>query len=180
MPESKKGRIAGVNGNMLTVEFETAVTQNEVAYAVLGDLRLKSEVIRVRGQRADLQVFESTDGLKVGDIVEFTDDLLCAELGPGLLKKVYDGLQNPLDKLAEKSGFFLQRGVYLDPLEADSEWDFTPIAKAGDVLTAGDRIGSVPEGIFTHYIMLPFAFQGSWKVLSVVPAGKYKIRDTMA
>jgi len=180
MPEIKKGRIAGVNGNLLTVEFETAVTQNEVAYAVLGDLRLKSEVIRVRGQRADLQVFESTDGLKVGDIVEFTDDLLCAELGPGLLKKVYDGLQNPLDKLAEKSGFFLQRGVYMDPLESDSEWDFTPIAKAGDVLKAGDRIGSVPEGIFTHYIMLPFSYLGSWKVLSVAPAGKYKIHDAMA
>ena len=180
MPEIKKGRIAGVNGNMLTVEFETAVTQNEVAYAILGDLRLKSEVIRVRGQRADLQVFESTDGLKVGDTVEFTDDLLCAELGPGLLKKVYDGLQNPLDKLAEKSGFFLQRGVYMDPLENDSEWEFTPIAKAGDTLTAGDRIGSVPEGIFTHYIMLPFAFLGSWKLTSVAPAGKYKIRQVIA
>ena len=180
MPDIKKGRIAGVNGNLLTVEFETSVTQNEVAYAILGDLRLKAEVIRVRGQRADLQVFESTDGLKVGDIVEFTDDLLCAELGPGLLKKVYDGLQNPLDKLAEKSGFFLQRGVYMEPLESDSEWDFTPIAKVGDVLNAGDRIGSVPEGIFTHYIMLPFAFLGSWKVLSVAPAGKYKIHDTMA
>jgi len=180
MPDIKKGRIAGVNGNMLTVEFDTAVTQNEVAYAILGDLRLKSEVIRVRGQRADLQVFESTTGLKVGDLVEFTGDLLCAELGPGLLKKVYDGLQNPLDKLAEESGFFLQRGVYMDPLEEDSEWDFTPIAKAGDVLFAGDRIGSVPEGIFTHYIMLPFAFLGSWKVVSVAPAGKYKIRDTMA
>ena len=180
MPEIKKGRIAGVNGNLLTVEFETAVTQNEVAYAILGDLRLKSEVIRVRGQRADLQVFESTDGLKVGDTVEFTGDLLCAELGPGLLKKVYDGLQNPLDKLAGKSGFFLQRGVYLDPLENDSEWEFTPIAKAGDTLVAGDRIGSVPEGIFTHYIMLPFAFLGSWKLTSVAPAGKYKIRQVIA
>ena len=180
MPDIKKGRIAGVNGNMLTVEFETAVTQNEVAYALLGNLRLKAEVIRVRGQRADLQVFESTDGLKVGDIVEFTDDLLCAELGPGLLKKVYDGLQNPLNDLAEQSGFFLQRGVYLPPLESDVLWDFTPIAKAGDVLKAGDRIGSVPEGIFTHYIMLPFAYLGSWKVVSVVPAGQYRIHDEIA
>lgn len=180
MPDIKKGRIVGVNGNMLTVEFETSVTQNEVAYAILGDLRLKSEVIRVRGQRADLQVFESTDGLKVGDTVEFTDDLLCAELGPGLLKKVYDGLQNPLNRLAEKSGFFLQRGVYLDPLDSDTEWDFTPIARPGDVLFAGDRVGSVPEGIFTHYIMLPFAFPGGWKVISVAPAGKYRIHDAMA
>ncbi|MBO5724439.1 MAG: V-type ATP synthase subunit A, partial [Lentisphaeria bacterium] len=119
-------------------------------------------------------------GLKVGDMVEFTDDLLCAELGPGLLKKVYDGLQNPLNDLAEQSGFFLQRGVYLSPLEEDVLWDFTPLAKEGDVLCAGDRIGSVPEGIFTHYIMLPFAYLGSWKVVSVVPAGKYKIHDEIA
>ncbi|MBO7146939.1 MAG: V-type ATP synthase subunit A [Lentisphaeria bacterium] len=180
MTDNNKGHIVGVNGNLLTVEFDTAVTQNEVAYAVLGDIRLKAEVIRVRGQRADLQVFEGTEGLKVGDPIEFTDDLLSAELGPGLLTKVFDGLQNPLNKLAEKSGFFLQRGIYMDPLEYDSEWDFTPIAKPGDTLFAGDRIGFVPEGIFKHYIMLPFSFLGSWEVISVAPAGKYNLRACMA
>lgn len=180
MPDINTGRIVGVNGNMLTVEFETAVTQNEVAYAVLGNLRLKSEVIRVRGQRADLQVFESTGGLKVGDTVEFTNDLLCAELGPGLLTQVYDGLQNPLNLLAEKAGFFLQRGRYLEPLSNETEWEFTPLAKEGDVLFAGDRVGSVPEGIFTHSIMLPFAFAGAWKVKKAAAAGKYRIHDEVA
>ncbi len=178
--ENNRGHIVGVNGNMLTVEFDTAVTQNEVAYAILGEIRLKAEVIRVRGQRADLQVFEDTGGLKIGDSIEFTNHLLSVELGPGLLTKVFDGLQNPLDKLAEKSGFFLQRGLYMNPLENDSVWAFTPIAKAGDTLLAGDRIGSVPEGIFKHYIMLPFSFPGSWEVTSVVPAGTYNLHACVA
>ncbi|MDD5599851.1 MAG: hypothetical protein PHV82_18050, partial [Victivallaceae bacterium] len=122
MQDSNTGRIVGVNGNMLTVEFDTHVTQNEVAYAILGEERLKCEVIRVRGRRADLQVFESTNGLTVGSKIEFTDELLSVELGPGLLTRVFDGLQNPLNALAEKSGFFLQRGVYLPALDYDSEW----------------------------------------------------------
>ena len=180
MPENNKGRIVGVNGNLLTVEFDTSVIQNEVAYVILGDLRLKAEVIRVRGNRADLQVFESTNGIKVGDMVEFTSALLSVTLGPGLLKQVFDGLQNPLNKLAEQSGFFLQRGVYLDAFDTQAVWDFTPMAKAGDKLRAGDYIGYVPEGIFKHYIMLPFAFRGVWTLESVNAAGPYKACDTVA
>ena len=180
MPETQKGRIKGVNGNLVTVEFDTAVMQNEVAYAIVGDKRLKGEVIRVRGNRADLQIYESTAGLKIDDPVEFSGEMLSVALGPGLLTKVYDGLQNPLNLLAEKAGFFLQRGLYLDALDMDSVWDFTPIAKPGDKLVAGDYIGSVPEGIFTHYIMLPFRFNGSWEVVSVAPAGPRKITDTVA
>jgi V/A-type H+-transporting ATPase subunit A len=180
MPETQKGRIKGVNGNLVTVEFDTAVMQNEVAYAIIGDKRLKGEVIRVRGNRADLQIYESTAGLKIDDPVEFSGDMLCVALGPGLLTKVYDGLQNPLNLLAEKAGFFLQRGLYLDALDMESVWDFTPIAKPGDKLAAGDYIGSVPEGIFTHYIMLPFRFAGTWEVLSVAPAGPRKLSDTVA
>ena len=180
MPELQKGRIKGVNGNLVTVEFDTAVMQNEVAYAIVGDKRLKGEVIRVRGNRADLQIYESTAGLRIDDPVEFSGDMLCVALGPGLLTKVYDGLQNPLNLLAEKAGFFLQRGLYLDALDMESVWDFTPIARPGDKLVAGDYIGSVPEGIFTHYIMLPFRFAGTWEVVSVVPAGPRKISDTVA
>lgn len=181
MLENKKmGRIVGVNGNLLTVEFDSQVTQNEVAFAVLGDVRLKCEVIRVRGSRADLQIFESSAGLKVGDSVEFTDTLLSVKLGPGLLTQVYDGLQNPLPKLAEKAGFFLQRGLYMDPLDYSSTWEFTPMAKVGDKLSASDRLGYVPEGIFKHYIMLPFAFQGTWEVTQIAPKGVYKLTDTMA
>lgn len=181
MLENKKmGRIVGVNGNLLTVEFDTSVTQNEVAYAIVGDSRLKCEVIRVRGSRADLQIFESSAGLKVGDAVEFTNALLSVKLGPGLLTQVYDGLQNPLEKLAEQAGFFLKRGLYLDPLDYSSTWEFTPVAKVGDKLSASDKIGWVPEGIFHHYIMLPFAFQGVWEVTEVAPKGVYKLTDTMA
>ena len=180
MLENNTGHIVGVNGNMLTVEFESAVTQNEVAFAVLGDIRLKSEVIRVRGNRADLQVYESTAGLKVGDTVEFTSDLLSVELGPGLLTQVYDGLQNPLNKLAEKSGFFLQRGVYIHALDYDREWEFTPTAKVGDRLTAGSYIGYVPEGIFKHYIMLPFLFRGTWELVEVAEPGPHKLLDCVA
>ena len=180
MLENNTGHIVGVNGNMLTVEFETAVTQNEVAFAVLGDIRLKAEVIRVRGRRADLQVYENTAGLKIGDTVEFTNDLLSVELGPGLLTQVYDGLQNPLNKLAEKSGFFLQRGLYMNALDYERQWEFTPLAKIGDRLTAGSYIGFVPEGIFKHYIMLPFLFRGTWELVDIAAPGSYKLRDCIA
>lgn len=180
MLENNTGHIVGVNGNMLTVEFETAVTQNEVAFAVLGDIRLKAEVIRVRDRRADLQVYENTAGLKIGDTVEFTNDLLSVELGPGLLTQVYDGLQNPLNKLAEKSGFFLQRGLYMNALDYERQWEFTPLAKIGDRLTAGSYIGFVPEGIFKHYIMLPFLFRGTWELVDIAAPGSYKLRDCIA
>ena len=180
MLENNTGHIVGVNGNMLTVEFETAVTQNEVAFTVLGDIRLKAEVIRVRGRRADLQVYENTAGLKIGDTVEFTNDLLSVELGPGLLTQVYDGLQNPLNKLAEKSGFFLQRGLYMNALDYERQWEFTPLAKIGDRLTAGSYIGFVPEGIFKHYIMLPFLFRGTWELVDIAAPGSYRLRDCIA
>lgn len=180
MLENNQGRIVGVNGNMITVRFDTFVTQNEVGYAILGDKRLKCEVIRVRGENADLQVFESTNGLKVNDAVEFTGELLSVDLGPGLLTMVYDGLQNPLDKLAKKSGFFLERGVYLPPLDETLKWDFTPIVKVGDSIGAGDYIGQVPEGIYTHYICAPFDLQSSWQIESIVPAGKYNVKEKIA
>ena len=180
MLDNNLGRITGVNGNLVTVEFDTYVTQNEVAYAILGEKKLKAEVIRVRGRRADLQVFESTVGLKVGDPVEFTDELLSATLGPGLLTQVFDGLQNPLNKLAEKSGFFLERGIYLDALDFDSIWNFTPTAEIGAKLRAGDSIGWVPEGIFEHQIMLPFAFNGVWTLTWVAEPGEYDLKTVIA
>jgi V/A-type H+-transporting ATPase subunit A len=180
MLDSNKGKIVGINGNLLTVEFETYVTQNEVAYAISGEERLKCEVIRVRGKRADLQVFEDAVGLQIGYDVEFTDELLSVELGPGLLTMVFDGLQNPLNALAEKSGFFLQRGLYLPALDYEKEWEFTPSAKKGDKVSAGDQIGSVPEGIFEHRIMAPFTLKGQWDITEIVEKGNYKIGDTVA
>ena len=178
------GKIVGVNGNMIIVAFDGAVAQNEVGYACLEDggkkLRLMSEIVRIRGKFADMQVYESTNGLEIGDTVEFTGDLLTAELGPGLLRQIYDGLQNPLPELAAQCGHFLQRGTYLHALPRDVKWAFTPKAKPGDRLTAGETIGSVPEGIFEHRIMVPFAFQGVYTVKSVKPAGDYTVEEEIA
>ena len=180
MQECNTGKIVGINGNLVSVKFDTAVTQNEVAYAILGDIKLKCEVIRVRGERCDLQIFEDARGLQIGDLIEFTGELLSVTLGPGLLAQVYDGLQNPLNDLAEKSGFFLERGVYLPPLKADSEWDLTPIAKAGDKVNAGDKLACVKEGVFDHYIMAPFTLDATAEVVEVKAAGTYKLSDTIA
>ena len=173
-------KIVGVNGNMLTVEYSRRVIQNEVAFATVGDSKIKCEVIRVRGKYADLQAFENTNGLKVGDLVEFTGELLSVELGPGLLSQVYDGLQNPLKLLAEHSGYFLQRGIYLRALDREVKWHFTPSAVPGTQLVAGDRIGSVPEANITHYIMVPFAWKGVWTIETIAPEGDYTIDEVMA
>ena len=179
------GKIVGVNGNMITVAFENAVAQNEVGYACMqssdGSVqRLMSEIVRIRGTLADMQVFEDTRDLAVNDTVEFSGNLLAAELGPGLLKQIYDGLQNPLPQLAQQCGFFLQRGTYLDALDRQATWAFTPTAKPGDRLTAGEKLGTVPEGIFTHWIMVPFVFRGSYTVKSVAPSGSYTVEQDIA
>ena len=175
------GKIVGVNGNWIRVAFDGAVAQNEVGFAKLASgVELKSEVIRIRGDYAELQVFEDTTGLKAGDEVRFTGELLSVELGPGLLTQVFDGLQNPLPELAEECGFFLQRGKYLPALPRDVKWAFTPVAKVGDVVTGGDTLGTVPEGIFKHRIMVPFKCRGSLTVESIVPAGEHVVEDVVA
>ncbi len=174
-------RIVGVYGNMVIAEASGELVQNSIGYCCREDgAKLLSEVIRIRGNRADLQVFEETRGLKVGDVVELHDQMLSVALGPGLLGQVYDGLQNPLPKLAEETGFFLQPGRYIHGLDTDAEWDFTPTAKAGDRVTAGDTLGTVPEGIFTHQIMVPFDLDGDLTVAGVVKAGKYTIEKEIA
>jgi V/A-type H+/Na+-transporting ATPase subunit A len=176
----KTGHITGVNGNMVSVAYDTSVMQNEVAFVCLADgTRLKSEVIRVRGSQADMQVFENTNGIKVGDKVEFTNQMLSVELGPGLLTQVYDGLQNPLPAMAKES-LFLKRGTYIYPLDEKREWEYTPTAEVGTELTAGDEVGTVPEGIFQHKIMLPFAWSGTWHLTWQAPKGNYNIRTVVA
>ncbi|MEI7900009.1 MAG: V-type ATP synthase subunit A [bacterium] len=165
------GKISGVNGNLLRVDFEGAVGQNEVGYAWVDDTPLMSEVVRIHGRQADLQVFEDTAGLAVGNVVTFTGKMLSVQLGPGLLGQIYDGLQNPLPRLAEKCGFFLQRGTKIEALDPRAVWAFTPVAKAGDRLAAGATLGTVLEGLFTHRIMVPFDFPETATVESIVPAG---------
>ena len=175
-----KGTVVAVNGNMVSVRFDGAVSMNEVGYVKVANTRLKSEVIRIRGDVSQLQVFEITKGITVGDEVEYSGDMLAVELGPGLLGQVYDGLQNPLPQLAAQAGYFLERGVYLDPLSSDKEWEFTPVAKEGDRVERADTLGTVPEGSFTHRIMVPFNLYGNYTVVSIKPAGSYKLKDTIA
>jgi V/A-type H+-transporting ATPase subunit A len=174
------GHITGINGNMITALFDGTVTQNEVGFAVRGRERLKAEVIRVRNNTAYLQVFESTKGLKVGDEVEFSGELLSVTLGPGLLGQIYDGLQNPLPELADKYGFFLPRGVILDALDGKKPWEFTPLANPGDIVRPGSILGSVPETQFVHSILVPFDFPAAMTVESIRPAGACTIRDIVA
>ena len=171
------GKIVAVNGNMITVAFDGAVAQNEVGYAVLGEKRLMAEIVRVRGTRCDMQVFESTTELMVDDRVEFTGDLLAAELGPGILTQVYDGLQNPLPELAREVA---DRENNEEDKKNNRKWDWHPTAQPGARLTAGEELGWVTEGIFHHKIMLPFAFAGVWTVKDLAPAGDYTVVDDIA
>ena len=175
------GRIVSVFGNMVIAEIDGRVVQNSVGYCCRSDgARLLSEVIRVRGRLADLQVFEETRGLRVGDAVEIEDSMLSVTLGPGLLGEVYDGLQNPLWELAAEAGFFLKPGTYIHALSTEKAWDFTPTVAAGATVDAGAALGWVPEGIFQHQIMVPFAWQGRYTVERIAPAGSYTIAHEVA
>ena len=187
------GKIVAVNGNMTSVAFDGAVAQNEVGYIVLGEKRLMAEIVRVRGTVCDMQVFDATTDLMVGDKVEFSGELLAAELGPGMLAQVYDGLQNPLSELAKEAAkisadaeYFLQRGIYLPGLPRDKKWDWHPTAKIGERVSAGDVLGWVTEGIFDnktmpgHKIMVPFAFRGSFTVKELAPEGDYTVVEDIA
>jgi V/A-type H+-transporting ATPase subunit A len=126
------GKVVQVNGNMVTVQTSGAIKMNEIGYITVANkdisTKLKSEVIRIKGNQCDMQVFEDTRGILVGNNVDFTSELLSIDLGPGLLNNVYDGLGNPLEKLAEQSGVFLQRGLYLSSIH-EQEWNFAPVAK---------------------------------------------------
>ena len=175
-----KGKVVAVNGNMISVAFDGVVSLNEVGYVHVAGKKLKSEVIRIRNGQAQLQVYEMTKGISTGDEVEFTGELLSVELGPGLLGQVFDGLQNPLPQLAEQAGYFLERGIYLDAIPDERVWSFTPVAKVGDTVRRGDVLGSVPEGPFSHKIMVPFGMYGNYTVKSIKDAGDYKLKDAVA
>ena len=177
--KTETGYVAGVNGNLIKVHFDGSVRKNEVGYVLVDDKRLKGEVIRINDGVASMQIYEMTNGIKVGDPVEFTGELMSVDLGPGLLTQVYDGLQNPLPQLAEQCGFFLERGVYLDAIP-DRDWEFTPTVAAGDSVKAGSTVGTVPEGLFTHHIMVPFTLKGAdWTVKSIKEKDTYNVHDTI-
>lgn len=171
------GKVKGIISNLVTVEADGPVSQNEICYITIGTVRLMAEVLKVNRDSVFVQVFESTRGLKVGDPVEFTGHMLEVTLGPGMLSRNYDGLQNDLDKM---EGVFLRRGEYNFPLDRERLWDFKPLAKPGDRVEAASWLGEVEENFQPHRIMVPFVMEGTYTVKSVVPAGQYKIEDTIA
>lgn len=172
-----KGIVKGIIANLVIVEADGPVSQNEIAFIDIGETKLMAEVIKVLGASTYTQVFESTRGVKVGDTVEFANHMLEVTLGPGILSRNYDGLQNDLDKM---TGVFLKRGEYTYPLDKEKEWEFTPIVKTGDEVEAGSWLGQVDENNQAHKIMVPFTLEGKYKVKWIADEGKYKIEDTIA
>ena len=171
------GKVSGIVSNLVTVTVDGPVAENELCYIDLSGTRLLAEVIKVNGDKASVQVFESTRGLKNGDSVEFLGRMLEATLGPGLLSSIYDGLQNDLTTM---EGVFLKRGEYTEALDHGKLWEFTPIVKPGDKVVAADWLGEVREGWLPHKIMVPFAFEGEYTVKEVAPAGEYNIDKVVA
>ena len=172
-----KGKVKGVIANMVTLSVDGPVAQNEICYILLDGVRLMAEVIKVVGKDVYVQVFESTRGLKVGAEAEFTGHMLEVTLGPGMLSKNYDGLQNDLDKM---DGVFLRRGQYTYPLDKERQWHFKPLAKVGDAVKASDWLGEVEENYQPLKIMVPFQQEGVCTVKSIVPEGEYTIEQTVA
>ena len=174
---STKGKVTGIVANLVTVAVDGPVAENELCYISVGGEKLLAEVIKVNGDKASVQVFESTRGLRNGDEVEFLGRMLEVTLGPGLLSGIYDGLQNNLRTM---TGVFLKRGEYTEPLDREARWAFTPLAQPGDRVIAADWLGEVKEGWLPHKIMVPFSFRGEYTVKSVAPAGEYTVDQTIA
>lgn len=175
-----KGHVVRAFGNLLQVHFDGDIRQGEVAMVRLGDLELKAEVLEISGQLAKIQVFEDTRGVRHGTPVEFSTQLLEAELGPGLLSSIFDGLQNPLENVALAAGLFLKRGIYLPALDHQRRWDYHPTAEVGAQVERGDPLGYTMEGRFHHQIMVPFALQGSFKLIWTIQPGSYTIDTVVA
>ncbi|MEG1762526.1 MAG: V-type ATP synthase subunit A [Bacteroidales bacterium] len=172
-----KGKVSGIIANLVEVQVDGPVLQNEICYIHLGEVRLMSEVIKIKGDKAFVQVFESTRGMKIGCEVDFMGQMLEVSLGPGILSKNYDGLQNDLEKM---EGVFLKRGIYTNPLDDDKLWDFKILSKVGDKVRAGAWIGEVAEGWLPHKIMLPFKMKGEYTITWLAPEGPYTILDKVA
>ena len=171
------GRVNGIISNIVIVKADGAVGQNEICYVYCGDTKMMAEVIKVMGDDAYVQVFDSTRGLKIGDKVEFEGHMLEATLAPGLLSRNYDGLQNDLAKM---DSLFIERGSITDPVDFDRKWEFKPLAKVGDKVSAGSWLGEVQEQWVAHKIMVPFVMTGKYTVKSIVEAGEYTVNKTVA
>lgn len=181
MEKIASGRVVKAFGNLLHVAFSGHIRQGEVCTVHLpGEVALKAEVIEIVGDEAKVQVFEDTRGIHLDTVVSFSTHLLEAELGPGLLTSIIDGLQNPLEKVADATGLFLSRGVYIAPLDRMRHWDFHPSVKEGDEVVRGDFLGFTMEGRFHHQIMVPFHFFGKYRISWVVKPGSYTVDTVVA
>jgi len=172
-----KGKIVGIVSNLVTIKVDGPVSQNEICYIQKDDMKLKAEVIKIQAERVFAQVFESTRGLKIDTPVEFTQRMLEVELGPGLLSKNFDGLQNDLDAM---TGVFLKTGEMTDAISQNAKWAFKPLAKQADTVQAGDWLGEVTENWIKHKIMVPFSQEGSFTLESIAASGSYTVSDKIA
>ncbi len=174
------GKVVNAFGNLLQVEFDGSVRQGEVAMVQLDGVELKAEVIEIAGDTVKIQVFEDTKGIELNTPVRFTGDLLEAELGPGLLSSIFDGLQNPLEAVADEAGHFLPRGIYINALDRDKHWEYEPTVSLGDVVKRGDTLGTTLEGRFQHNIMVPYTSYGTYTITWVISKGSYNIETVVA
>lgn len=186
MPQEKRehthatGRVVKAFGNLLQVKFEGDIRQGEVVMVELEGTHLKAEVIEISNDEAKIQVFEDTQGVKLGTPVAFTGDLLEAELGPGLLTSIFDGMQNPLHGVADAAGVFLPRGLYLPPIDRNRRWDYEPKVKEGEMVQRGDTLGTTMEGRFHHNIMVPFSLYGRYTITWTIKGGSYPVDTVVA
>lgn len=178
--QTTAGEVIEAYGNLLKVKVDGPVRQGEVTFVSLEDTHLKSEVIEVVGSEVKIQVFEDTTGIKRGAKVLFSQNLLEAELGPGLLTSIFDGLQNRLEVIAENKGYFLQRGYYVPPISHETLWEYTPMAKVGDSLQRGSVLGVTKEERFDHKIMMPFSCFTTVKLTWTIAPGTYTVNTVVA
>jgi len=174
------GFVKRAYGNLISVIFDRTIRQGEVAYVSLPSGKLKAEVLEITGNEAKLQVFEDTREIALETPVEFTGNLLEAELGPGLLSNIYDGLQSPLEEVANKAGFFLPRGFHTGALNREKKWEFTPVAEERQSLKRGETLGTVTENRFRHLIMVPFVLYGKYTLTWIAPQGHYTVDEVIA
>lgn len=175
-----KGTVVKAFGNLLQVKFQGNIRQGEVAMVQVNGYKLKGEVLEIAGNEAKVQVFEDTRDVRLNTPVEFIGNLLEAELGPGLLSSIVDGLQNPLEEVAKEAGLFLERGLYMPPINKKKLWDYEPVAKVGHQLERGDTLGTTLEGRFHHHIMIPFSYYGRYTITWIITPGIYTVETVVA
>ncbi len=171
------GKIVRVTGPLVVAKGMRGSKMYEVVR--VGEMGLIGEIIRLEGDKAVIQVYEETSGIKPGEVVEGTGASLSVELGPGLLTAMYDGIQRPLEVLRGESGDFIARGLSAPALPRDKRWHFTPSVEPGTRVTGGDVIGTVPEtGIIEHKVLVPPGVEG--ELVDVAGEGDYTIEDVVA